>query len=145
MNNEQEARNDAKLLGLGFLVDGKRVEPNRVVIFRDGASNTLAELEDLINDAIADSLDMDWTPKQGAKGVIAVLQREGYVVVQRGEDSEVAIAIGEHAFNAGFKAAALFAEPGNAKQKLSALAEAARVKAWSDYTPPEDLCGRALS
>lgn len=108
-------------------------------------SDTLDELTDEISDAISDSMDYDWTATDGAKAVVRMLRDNGYVVVQRGEDSDVAIAIGEHAFNAGFEAAAKFAQPGMDDEPLTASAVAARSIAWDDYTPPDELCGVALS
>lgn len=37
------------------------------------------ELEDLIENAIMESIDMDWVPRDGAKAVVRVLQEEGYI------------------------------------------------------------------
>ncbi len=39
------------------------------------------ELEDMIAEAIDDSLDMDWTGRIGAKAVLAMLEREGMAIV----------------------------------------------------------------
>lgn len=110
---------------------------------RDGASVTLDELQDEISDAISDSIDMDWSPSDGAKAVIRMLRENGYRVVSVGEDSDVAIAIGQHAFNAGYKSAA---DRAVAFHPTKVTDYAAHMDAaWSDYTPPDELCGKALS
>lgn len=110
---------------------------------RDGQSNTWDELTDEISDAISDSFDMDWQAGDGAKAVVRMLQEQGYSVVRRGDDSDVAIAIGQDAFNAGYEAAAKRAVAFH-PTKITEWA-AHKDAAWGDYTPPEDLCGRALS
>jgi hypothetical protein len=54
----------------------------------------------------------------------------------------VALAIGEHAFRAGFAAAAAFAEGGLAidgEVPMTNKATAALEAAWSAYDPPEDI------
>lgn len=40
------------------------------------------ELEDLIADAIMDSLDVDWGSRDGARAVVRALEREGWAVVE---------------------------------------------------------------
>lgn len=52
------------------------------------------------------------------------------------EASDLAIAIGEHAFRAGFEDGAVWGE-----KRCGYLPSAANV-AWSAYDPPEDLKGR---
>lgn len=37
------------------------------------------ELEDLIENAIMESIGLDWVPRDGAKAVVRVLQEEGYI------------------------------------------------------------------
>ena len=44
---------------------------------------TEAELEDLIADAIRDSLDENWTARDGAQAVLRELERENLVIVKR--------------------------------------------------------------
>lgn len=56
------------------------------------------------------------------------------------DDSDLAIAIGEHAFIAGFEAG--FRE-GYMEGMPGTKAKTAH-EAWSEYTPPEDLCGRSF-
>lgn len=110
---------------------------------RDGRSVTLDEFTDEISDAISDSIDMDWSPSDGAKAVVSMLIANGYNVVRRGEDSDVAIAIGQHAFNAGYKSAA---DRAIAFHPTKVTDYAAHMDAaWSDYTPPDELCGKALT
>lgn len=38
------------------------------------------EVEDAISDAIGDSMDMDWTYRDGAKAILSAFAREGWVV-----------------------------------------------------------------
>lgn len=45
------------------------------------------ELEDLIADAIADSLDVDWSHRDGARAVMRALASEGWAVVARPIDA----------------------------------------------------------
>lgn len=54
------------------------------------------------------------------------------------DNADAAIAIGEDAFIAGFKAAAKFAEH-NRGDELSASAAVACALAWEAYTPPEHI------
>lgn len=56
--------------------------------------------------------------------------------------SDLAIAIGKHAFRAGFTACARWLEPQYSDVDPSAAGLAEIARAWSDYTPPEELCGR---
>lgn len=112
---------------------------------RDGQSNTWDELQDEISDAIGDSFDMDWTATDGAKAVVRMLQEQGYSVVRRGEDSDVAIAIGEDAFKGGWASGVAWAKSEGFHMPDPDVAVKPMFDAWSDYTPPEDLCGRALS
>lgn len=56
-----------------------------------------------------------------------------------GERSDLDIAIGKHAFDAGYNSAAQRAV--NFAPTVVRDWAAAREQAWSDYTPPEHLCG----
>ena len=48
-----------------------------------GPDQTLSQdLEDLLTDAINDSLDMDWTGRDGARAIIRMLAEEGLAVVE---------------------------------------------------------------
>jgi hypothetical protein len=38
------------------------------------------EIEDFFSDTISDSLDMDWTSRDGAKALVRALQEEGLVL-----------------------------------------------------------------
>lgn len=105
----------------------------------------MEELAELIAEAIDDSMDMDWRSSDGARAIVNMLAREGYKVVRRGDDSDVAIAIGEHAFNAGWVAHAERTFETVNGVKCNRVPPQSVDAAWSDYTPPEDLCGRALS
>ena len=105
-------------------------------------AETLDELADLMSDAIDDSMDMDWRSADGARAIVNMLAREGYSVVMRGEDSEVAIAIGKEAFDAGYNSAAQRAV--DFAPTVVRDWAAHREAAWSEYKPSEDLCGRAL-
>lgn len=120
-----------------FELISHNVEPDPV------RAESMDELADLIAEAIDDSMDMDWRSSDGARAIVNMLAREGYSVVQRGEDSDVAIAIGEHAFKAGYDSAANRAVAFHPTKVTEWTAH--KEGAWSDYTPPEDLCGRALS
>lgn len=62
-------------------------------------------------------------------------------------DSDLAIAIGEHAFNAGFQAAlrAAIAEGFHYTPMPGDRLVVAQHAAWSDYAPPEELCGRSFA
>lgn len=113
-----------------FELISHNVEPDPV------RAESMDELAELIAEAIDDSMDMDWRSSDGARAIVNMLAREGYTVVQRGEDSDVAIAIGEHAFKAGY-------ESGHnaGKMQWKPLPDVA----WSNYTPPEELCGKALN
>ena len=119
-----------------FELISHNVEPDPV------RAESMDELADLIAEAIDDSMDMDWRSSDGARAIVNMLAREGYTVVQRGEDSDVAIAIGQHAFNAGYKSAA---DRAIAFHPTKVTEYAAHMDAaWSDYTPPVELCGVAL-
>lgn len=120
-----------------FELISHNVEPDPV------RAESMDELAELIAEAIDDSMDMDWRSSDGARAIVNMLAREGYSVVQRGEDSDVAIAIGQDAFNAGYDSAANRAVAFH-PTKITDWA-AHKDAAWGDYTPPEDLCGRALS
>jgi hypothetical protein len=45
--------------------------------------NDPQELEDFLADAIDDTMDMDWTGRVGAKGVIRALNDEGLMIVRK--------------------------------------------------------------
>jgi len=51
--------------------------------------------------------------------------------------SDLAIAIGEDAFNAGWEACRTYFSIGTGGRSI----EAAKEKAWDDYVPPAELCG----
>lgn len=105
----------------------------------------MEELAELIAEAIDDSMDMDWRSSDGARAIVNILAREGYKVVQRGEDSDVAIAIGEDAFKGGWASGVAWAKSEGFHMPNPDVSVKPMFDAWSDYTPPEDLCGRALS
>lgn len=46
---------------------------------------TRKELADLIDDAISDSIDMDWTSAIGARAVVKMLIAEGLVILDEEE------------------------------------------------------------
>jgi hypothetical protein len=48
--------------------------PEHMQLFTVYAANQ--ELEDLISEAISDSLDMDWSPRDGAKAVLRAILKE---------------------------------------------------------------------
>ena len=52
--------------------------------FHDGEMDVDDEddLEDMIDEAISDSLDVDWTSRDGAKAVLRALEEAGFVVIK---------------------------------------------------------------
>jgi hypothetical protein len=62
--------------------------------------------------------------------------------LRSGVDSDLSVAIGEHAFKAGYKRCAEDAGPSFplSDDTVAQYAESA----WSEYTPPEELCGVSL-
>ena len=49
----------------------------------------LAELEDDISDAIGNSLDMDWTCRDGAKSVVRMLVDQGWLTRRMETDPDL--------------------------------------------------------
>jgi hypothetical protein len=45
------------------------------------------ELEDFLEEAISDSLEMDWRPRDGAKSILRALEAAGCQIVQGEPDS----------------------------------------------------------
>lgn len=45
--------------------------------------NDLDELEDFISDVLMDSMDIDWTSRQGARAILRALEREELVIVRK--------------------------------------------------------------
>ncbi|WP_337846783.1 hypothetical protein [Sphingomonas sp.] len=69
------------LRGAEHVCDAASVEQASAIVAALNASAPLdqQELEDVIADAITDSMDMDWTSTIGAKAVVRALQQEGVV------------------------------------------------------------------
>lgn len=122
-----------------FELISHNVEPDPV------RAESMDELAELIAEAIDDSMDMDWRSSDGARAIVNMLAREGYVVVQRGQDGDLAIAIAEQAHGAGFDAGVAAAKSEGFAGMSEAVAAQLKSEAWDDFTPPEELCGRALN
>ena len=41
------------------------------------------EIKDLLTEAIADSIDLDWAPSWGAENILYVLERNGLAIIRR--------------------------------------------------------------
>lgn len=53
------------------------------------------ELEDFLEEAISDSLEMDWHPRDGARSILRTLEAAGYQIVQ-GEPVAVLLSGGDY-------------------------------------------------
>lgn len=76
------------------------------------------------------------------RGYMALLDTVFEDVAPTELDGDAAIAIGEHAFRAGYKSAANRARAFHPKRIEDDTAH--MESAWSEYTPPEEVCGIAL-
>jgi len=101
-------------------------------------------------DQIVDVLDDNFTAWEGEEDSVreehdGLIIRLEEVSVELGkfkqttdtssDDSDMAIAIGEHAFKEGY---------GRGYSAGQSDADPMPDAAWSDYTPPEELCGQPL-